>query len=888
MPTNFPTQQQMNAFVHALYTALIALPRIGLFIILLVACIYVLRTIVALALRLLAFRHLSRQETILLQLVPPAFVDKTPLATQKLFEQLHGWNDIRPMLDKLRLRHVVFSPEIAASRAEGIRFAVRIPAGMKESFEKDIASFSTDIRVQEIEDYIPQSMAAHTATVLGFKQSGRSFAYPLQFRNSLEQHDPVASLAAAMTNLKADELMVLQLVLSPVKVCKAGVIAQRLLHNDEHMDTLGKGRHRSFGRFLLNGISSSMFAITDTVSEVHHGASHYTNRSRQSAAQHREQAAMGLKPARAITALEQELAESIHDKLSQPLFEADIRVLVVSNDQVGRHNKVNDMRKALGTSRTDYQSIQAKVQMPFVPLATYRLFMLKRRLPSILRKSRCIFSAAEVAGIYHFPHSESGRVDGVVSSLSRTLAPSPLITNLADTDGFDVILGRNTHHGSSQEIGLTAQEREQHVYIIGGTGNGKSTMMKYAIIQDIKNGKGVAVVDPHGDLAKDILKHIPEERINDVVYFNPVDIKRPIGFNLLELPEGLDEDERLLEQNRIIDAIVVIFRKVFSDDDSGGHRIEDVLRNTIETAMTVKDATLFTVLKLLRNKNYRKHIVANLKDEYLKDFWREELGSAGDMQRVSMSKGVTVKVDRFRSSPPARRILEQPKSTINFEDIMNSGKILICNLAEGEIGEDTSALFGTTILAELKMAAERRSKMEESERRPFYLYVDEFQSFATASFVKMLSGSRKYKLFLTIAEQSTAQQEEQRMVESILSNVSTVICFRTGSPADEKLLLQRFAPFIERPGAISNLPTHHFYARLSAGTPQAPVSGETLLVDRGSQEIAERVIKASRINYGREHGIKKITPSDTQVKSIELGENRETYPDMDRPIEVKA
>lgn len=325
-------------------------------------------------------------------------------------------------------------------------------------------------------------------------------------------------------------------------------------------------------------------------------------------------------------------------------------------------------------------------------------------------------------------------------------------------------------------------------------------------------------------------------------------------------------------------------RKVFDDDENtGAHRIEDMLRNSIHTAMTIKDATLFTVLKLLRNEKYRKRIVADLEDEYLKDFWREEMGKAGSMQRVSMSKGVTSRIDRFRTSPSAKRILEQPKSTINFEDIINSGKILICNFAEGEIGEDTSALFGTAIIAELKMAAERRAKIDASERRPFYVYVDEFQNFATESFAKMLSGSRKYKLFLTIAQQSTAQQETQRMTEGLLSNLSTIICFRTGSPADEQLLISRFEPYLEL-GDISNLPTYSFYARLSAITPQEPVSGMTLLLqDKGNEELAKEVIEASRANYAKEYIPPKTKKTRKDKKATDAKHGPEEMEDDSLP-----
>jgi hypothetical protein len=323
----------------------------------------------------------------------------------------------------------------------------------------------------------------------------------------------------------------------------------------------------------------------------------------------------------------------------------------------------------------------------------------------------------------------------------------------------------------------------------------------------------------------------------------------PIGLNLLELREGLSGVELMREKDLITESVISVFRKIFSNEDTGGHRIEYVLRNAIQTALTVPDATLFTVFNLLNNNKYRKKIIATLENEDLKNFWNNELAKAGEMQKVKMVAGITAKVGRFLFSASAKQILEQPKSTIDFDDIINSGKILICNFSKGLLGEDTSELFGITILAKLQLASLRRARLSQAERQPFYLYVDEFQNFATASFVQMLSESRKYKLFMTMAEQSTSQQKDQQMISIILANVGTVICFRTGNPIDERLLLPLFSPYIKQ-GEISNLPSFNFYARLSAINAQEPLSGQTiLLIDDGSKEIANKVVELSRKNY---------------------------------------
>ena len=389
------------------------------------------------------------------------------------------------------------------------------------------------------------------------------------------------------------------------------------------------------------------------------------------------------------------------------------------------------------------------------------------------------------------------------------------------------------------------------MYVIGGTGNGKTTLLQYAIVQDIRNGKGVAVVDPHGDMATKLLKYIPEERIKDVIYFNPADVSNPIGLNLLELPDGLTGDELLLAKDFVTESIVSVFRKIFSEDDSGGHRIEHVLRNAVHTAFAVEGSTLFTIRKLLNNPEFRKKVVATLDDEDIKDFWINEFGLAGNYQKYKAMDGVTTKIGRFQRSVVTRRILEQEKSTINFDEILN-GKILICNLAKGSIGEDTSAVLGTAILTRLQLAAYRRINTKEEDRRPFYVYVDEFQNFVSPLFIQILSESRKYKLSLTMAEQSTSQQDRE-LTENILDNAGTVISFRTGNPADEELMLHQFIGYVEE-GEITHLPKYNFYMRIAAGESQEAFSGETIVLeDEGDEEMRERVIAASQKNYAKEY-----------------------------------
>lgn len=246
-----------------------------------------------------------------------------------------------------------------------------------------------------------------------------------------------------------------------------------------------------------------------------------------------------------------------------------------------------------------------------------------------------------------------------------------------------------------------------------------------------------------------------------------------------------------------------------------------------------------------------------------------------------MAAGITSKIGRFLFSASAKRIIEQPKSTIDFDDILDSGKVLICNFSKGLLGEDTSELFGIVVLAKLQMAALRRARIEQEDRKPFYVYVDEFQNFATTSFVQMLSEARKYALYLVMAEQSTSQQEELQMVNIILANVGTVICFRSGSPADEKLMLPLFTPYINE-GAIANLPSFNFYMRLSAINPQEPFSGRTLLLEKSSnKEITSKVIEASRNKYAlKASQAPKPKKKSTREKKLKVDDA--ILPDMEQ------
>lgn len=819
------------------YLATVA--RYCLIILVIFASLFVLYWLITLVQALVNRQYLKHRDMVWLELTPPATIEKTPESTAQMFSVVHGLRAARSLKERLLNRAPVLDFEIVSTKHDGIRYLIHVERIWSEVLQKAIAAYIPEAKVKPI-DYTPETIE----DIIEFKQQ-HHYVLPLTSPQTFEQHDPLSYVTAAMTKLSDNEHLIMQLVITPVRLNEAARLSRRILGNE---DILHKVSHGGFSRMskVSGVIGGGLLGLTDAVGEVYHGSTstyHRDKSSRDAAFQAQVQTRQ--RPARTLSAFELELMESMHQKVTQPLFQVSLRILANNRQAKGQ---LAALKSALdGYSMPPYQALKAKLRLPVVD--DYQKKLASERLPNLFRKRSLVLSTAEVASLYHFPSSRISKTDNLVTSLSRTL-PAPV--SLKKDPKFDVILGENTHHGVQTPIGLTETERERHIYIIGGTGNGKTTMLQYAIVQDMQNGKGIAVVDPHGDMAETLLRHVPDHRIKDVVYFNPDDITRPIGMNLLEIPQGLSEDEEIREKDLVTEALVSVFRKIFSEEDTGGHRIEYVLRNAIQTALTVENATIFTVFELLNDPTYRTKVVAKLDNKDLVNFWRHELGKAGEMQKVKMAAGITAKIGRFLFSASAKRVLEQPKSSINFEEIIDEGKILICNFSKGLIGEDTSELFGITVLAKLQLASLRRARLRQSERKPFYLYVDEFQNFATQSFVQMLSESRKYKLFLTMAEQSTSQQKDQRMVQIVLANVGTVMCFRTGNPADEKLLLPLFSPYIHE-SEISNQPPYNFYARFASTISQEPLSGNTIVLeDDGDETVADKVRKASRATYGND------------------------------------
>ena len=420
------------------------------------------------------------------------------------------------------------------------------------------------------------------------------------------------------------------------------------------------------------------------------------------------------------------------------------------------------------------------------------------------------------------------------------------------------VVGQTNFRGQRRAFGLYIDDRRRHVYVIGKTGVGKTTMLENMIIQDIKMGRGLALVDPHGDVAEKILDIIPPERINDVVYFDPADVDYPVAFNPLE---SVDPQYKYLVASGLVSSL----KKIWAD--SWGPRLEYILRNVILALLDYPNSTMLGIMRMLADKDYRKKVVDTIQDPVVKAFWVNEFANYNERFRSEAISPIQNKVGQFLSSSIIRNIVAQPKSTIDMQEIMDKGKILLINVSKGRIGEDNSALLGAMLITKIQLAAMNRASIAEEDRKDFYLYVDEFQNFATESFATILSEARKYRLNLIIAHQYITQMEEV-VRDAVFGNVGTLISFRVGA-FDGEYLEKEFMPQFTQTDLV-NLDKYNAYVKLMInGVTSAPFSMETIPPVAETYNSREKVLAVSRERYGNSREIieEKISRwSDTALK----------------------
>jgi hypothetical protein len=492
-------------------------------------------------------------------------------------------------------------------------------------------------------------------------------------------------------------------------------------------------------------------------------------------------------------------------------------------------------------------------------------------------KESFILNVEELATVWHLPNT-TVTTPNIYWVRSKRVEPPidlPLPGSVPEEDL--TILGRTNFRSSNQTFGIKTLDRRRHIYIIGKTGMGKSTLLENMIFSDIQAGRGLAVVDPHGDLADAVLNFVPARRTNDVVLFDPSDRDFPVAFNMLE---NIDPSLNTI----VCSGLVGIFKKIYAE--SWGPRLEHILRNTILSLLEYPNTTMLGIPRILQDKDFRARVIRKITDPIVKSFWVNEFEKMDPKNRVEAISPILNKVGQFLSSPIIRNILGQPQSAIDLRFAMDHKKIVIVNLSKGKIGEDTSSLLGSMMITKFQLDAMSRANIPEKDRTDFYLYVDEFQNFATDSFATILSEARKYKLNLTMANQYIAQMPEE-VRDAVFGNVGSILSFQVGFD-DAEYLSSQYGEEVLPPDLVS-LNKYTAYTRLLVdGMPTKTFSLDTLAPPQFEPEEGrrEKVIRMSRERYAtrREVVEDKIRRwhENASAEELPLGKKGEIEPGLEK------
>lgn len=550
--------------------------------------------------------------------------------------------------------------------------------------------------------------------------------------------------------------------------------------------------------------------------------------------------------------------EAIENKISHPGFNTSIRIVSISENAPSAQAQIVNVISAFEQfSDVNHNKFVAKKSLLFSKAKAKKLVdqfiyrkmkVLDISVPVIgiaLFRNLPVLNTIELATIFHLPNKEIQTPNIIWLTARKSEAPVNL-----PSEKEGVWLGESVFRGVKNQVFIKEKDRTRHLYIIGQTGTGKSELLKYIALQDIRNGEGVAIIDPHGTDVQDLLTKIPEERIEDVIYFNVSDTERPMGLNLLE---HHSEEEKHI----IINSFIALLYKMYDPNHTGiiGPQLERAVRNVMLTAMVDPHSTMVDVLRLLIDSNYSKKFISKLTDPLVKKYWTDEIANTSDFHKSDKMGYFVSKFDRFVTDKTMRNILGQPISAFNLPQVMADKKILLVDLAKGKIGEENSDFIGLILVPKILNAAlARHRQLEAGQDFPnFYLFVDEFQNFATTDFETILSEARKYKLNLTVAHQFIDQLHEE-VKDAIFGNVGTMCTFRVGMD-DAEFLEQYFEPVFTKKD-ISNLPVGNAYVRLLVdGHPTPPFSMNVPwdIVHTNvpsNPQISKKIKEMSRLKYG--------------------------------------
>jgi len=727
--------------------------------------------------------------------------DKSPLAAEQMFAALHG---IFSDSSKFQY-HLSF--EIVA-RPKSIQFYIYVPKHLKDFVEGQIYAQYPTVEINEVADYAVEFNRAginYAVCELGLNKPD---VYPIKEFTDFEV-DPISGITSVISKLGPEEQVWFQLLIRPT-----GDEWQE--KGNKAIDKIKgkKGDPGIFGRLKSGFGGLFQQAIIDLFSP-----GKVVEKKEEMAAE--------------LPSTVQEALGHIEKKITKLGYETKVRILSTAGDPMTARMKAENMAASFKqfntTNLNGFKITSTKIN----DVDEWHRYLLRS-----FEDDGYILNISEIASLYHFPHETVTTPNIVWSGAKKCEPPANLPTKDSTNPKELTVIGETNFRNTFAEFGIKLDDRRRHMYIVGKSGVGKSVLIENMAFDDINEGRGVIIVDPHGELADKVLACIPDDRVEDVVVFDPADREYPIAFNLLE---SVHDDFKGI----VASGFVGIFKKIFGD--SWGPRLEHILRNTVLALLDFPESTMLDIPRMLTGKRFREKVVAQVKDPVIRDFWLNEFEQYDSKFRTEAVSPILNKVGQFLASTTIRNIVGQSKSRINIREIMDQRKIMVVNLSRGKIGEDNSALLGAMMITKIQLAAMSRADVTVDQRPDCYLYVDEFQNFATESFAVILAEARKYNLNLTMAHQYIAQMQEP-VRDAVFGNAGTIISFRVGG-TDAEFLVKEFEPVFTANDLV-NLEKFHIYIKLLIDGISSPAFSATTLPP--IQKLTgnyERVISLSHQRY---------------------------------------
>ena len=547
-------------------------------------------------------------------------------------------------------------------------------------------------------------------------------------------------------------------------------------------------------------------------------------------------------PSKASFSVGAKTLEAVESKITKPGFEAIIRIVVASGTEVQSQLHLTNIKSTFEQFSSDtngFGTRKIKNKGAFINDFLYRYHPMFH----LFGNRQSVLNSEELATLFHFPNKQITTPH--IYWLNAKSAPAP-----AEIPDEGLFFGTSTYRGLRRPVFISDIDRQRHMYIIGKTGTGKSKFLQSLILQDIVAGKGLCFMDPHGDAVEELLGMVPPERAEDIIYFRPSDTERPMGLNLLE---AKTEDQK----HFVTTSIINMMYKLFDPYKTGivGPRFEHAVRNAMLTVMYEEGATFIEVMRALTDSRYVQELLPKVQDPIIRRYWTDQIAQTSDFHKSEVLDYITSKFGRFVTNKMIRNIIGQSQSSFSFREIMDQGKILFINLSKGELGEENSSFLGLILVPRILMAAMSRADMPEDQRRDFYLYVDEFQNFATPDFAQILSEARKYHLNLIVANQFIGQIEEE-VKNAIFGNVGTIITYRVGV-TDANYLQHEFTPVFAEDDLL-NIEKYHVYVKTTVRNEPVPPFSMVLSSDimekikNRNRKLEEIIQEMSRLRFGRD------------------------------------